>query len=90
MHDTFGDREEIIDACMDIFEEQGITEEAIELQQAYKIGKKYTTHKLKTNTGIEIKLPVQILNDPNTVEIITNPDGTLEVRVKNIATLINK
>ena len=90
LHETFGDKEEIINACMDILEEQGITEEAIELQQVYKVGKKYTTHKLKTNTGIEIKLPVQILNDPDAIEIITNPNGMVEVRLKNIATLISK
>lgn len=90
LHDTFGDREEIVNACKEMLEERGITDDAIELQQASKVAKKYTTHKFKTNTGIEIKLPVQMLDDPNTIELINNPDGTVEVRIKNIAALINK
>ena len=90
LHDTFGDREEIVNACKDILEERGIADDAIELQQASKVANKYRTHKLKTNTGIEIKLPVQMLNDPNTVEIINNSDGTVEVRIKKIAALVSK
>lgn len=90
LEETFGDNEQIKEACLAIFEEQGITDKAIDLQQASKVVKKYTSHKLKTNTGIEIKLPTDMLHDPNKIEFVTNPDGTLEVRIKNVATLINK
>ena len=90
LDETFADHEPIKEACRAVFEEQGITEEAIEVPQASKVAKKYTSHKLKTNTGIEIKLPTEMLSDPSKVEFINNPDGTTEVRIKNIGTLINK
>lgn len=90
LHDTFGDHEELITSCMNSFEEKGITDSVIELPQAEKVGRKYTSHKIKTNTGIELKLPTQLLNDPDTIEFINNPDGTLSILLKNIGSVINK
>lgn len=90
LHDTFGDHEELITSCMNTFEEKGITEPAIEIPQAEKVGKKYTSHKIKTNTGIELKLPTQFLNDTDKIEFINNPDGTLSILLKNIGSVINK
>ena len=90
LHDTFGDHEELITSCMNSFEEKGITDPVIELPQAEKVSRKYTSHKIKTNTGIELKLPTQLLNDPDTIEFINNPDGTLSILLKNIGSVINK
>ena len=90
LHDTFGDHEDLITSCMNSFEEKGLTEPIIEIPQAEKISRKYTSHKIKTNTGIELKLPTQLLNDPDTIEFINNPDGTLSILLKNIGSVINK
>lgn len=90
LQETFGEHESLITACMNTFEEQGITEPAIEIPQAEKVGKKYTSHKIKTNTGIELKLPTQLLNDTDKIEFINNPDGTLSILLKNIGSVINK
>lgn len=90
LQETFGEHESIITACKNTFEEQGITEPAIEIPKAEKVSKKYTSHKIKTSTGIELKLPTQLLNDTDKIEFINNPDGTLSILLKNIGSVVNK
>ncbi len=46
--------------------------------------KKYEKQLLKTNTGIEIKIPMDQYNSKDAIEFITNPDGTISVLIKNI------
>lgn len=48
------------------------------------------THKIKTDTGIEISIPVDYFQDKNYVEFINNPDGTLSIELKNIGKLLSK
>ncbi|MGL5676397.1 MAG: nucleoid-associated protein [Cellulosilyticaceae bacterium] len=90
LEETFGDHEAIIDTCLSKCEAFGLTEKTIPLPKAETTYKKYASHKLKTNTGIELKLPTEMLNDPNIIEFINNPDGTISIVLKNIAELINK
>lgn len=46
--------------------------------------RKYQSQHLYTDTGIEIKIPMEQYKNPQSVEFITNPDGTLSVLIKNI------
>lgn len=46
--------------------------------------KKYETQHITTDTGIEIKIPMDQYKDPDSVEFITNPDGSVSVLIKNI------
>lgn len=46
--------------------------------------RKYETQRLYTDNGIEIKIPMELYNNPGTVEFITDPDGTVSVLIKNI------
>jgi hypothetical protein len=46
--------------------------------------KKFEKQHLLTDTGIEIKIPMEAYNNKDTVEFITNPDGTISVLIKNI------
>ena len=84
LEETFGDHEEIIDQCLNKCQSFGFTEKKIDLPKAEATYRKYTSHKLKTNTGIELKLPTEMLNDPNLIEFINNPDGTMSIMLKNI------
>lgn len=52
--------------------------------QSEKTVKKYETQVLKTDSGIEIKIPMKEYNDPGSVEFITEQDGTVSVLIKNI------
>ena len=46
--------------------------------------RKYQKQCLYTDTGIEIKIPMDRYKDSESVEFITNPDGTVSVLIKNI------
>lgn len=52
--------------------------------------KKYETQVLKTDSGIEIKIPMKEYNDPSSVEFITEENGSVSVLIKNIGTLTAK
>lgn len=52
--------------------------------QSERTTKKYETQFLTTDSGIEIKIPMEKYNDPGSVEFITNPDGSVSVLIKNV------
>lgn len=52
--------------------------------QSEKTTKKFEKQYLKTDTGIEINIPMEQYQDASQVEFITNPDGTISVLIKNI------
>ena len=52
--------------------------------QSERTTKKYETQYLTTDSGIEIKIPMEQYNDPGSVEFITNSDGSISVLIKNI------
>lgn len=47
--------------------------------------KKLTVHKIKTDSGIQLDVPVDIYRDKNIIEFINNPDGTISILIKNIS-----
>ena len=52
--------------------------------------KKFQKQYLKTDTGIEINIPMDEYNHNDNVEFITNPDGTISIMIKNISRLMAK
>lgn len=54
---------------------------------ASKVGE---MHKIKTDTGIEISFPVEYMKNREFIEILTNPDGTLRIELKNINKILNR
>lgn len=52
--------------------------------QSEQTTKKFEKQYLKTDTGIEINIPMEQYQDAEQVEFITNPDGTISVLIKNI------
>lgn len=57
------------------------------LPQSENTIRKYQKQHLLTDTGIEIKIPMDQYKDSRNVEFITNPDGTVSVLIKNIGHL---
>lgn len=90
LEETFSEHKEVYESCKHKFEQFGLTEPTIELSNPATIEKKYSMHKLKTNTGIELKFPTQMLQNADTIEFISHEDGTISILIKNIAQLINK
>ncbi len=89
MAQTFGNDEEVFESCSMQMEEYGIKEAKVEVVDT-KISNKFTSQKLKTDTGIEIKFPIHLFKDPDFIEIINNPNGTLSIVIKNVSQIINK
>ena len=56
-------------------------------QQSEKTVRKYETQVLKTDSGIEIKIPMKEYNDASSVEFITESDGSVSVLINNIGCL---
>lgn len=48
------------------------------------------SQKIKTDTGIELSFPVEYFSNPDFIEFINNPDGTIAIELKNIGKIINK
>lgn len=59
----------------------------IDKDLAIKTGK---SHKIKTDTGIELTFPVDYFQNSEYIEFINNPDGTLSIALKKIGSIVNK
>ena len=52
--------------------------------------KKFERQFIKTDTGIEISIPMEQYDNQDVVEFITNPDGSISVLIKNIGHLTSR
>ncbi len=54
------------------------------------IEKKFKTHKIKTDTGIEIDFPLEYAGKSDKIEFVNNSDGTISIIIKNIGKITNR
>lgn len=67
----------------------GLKEESIQIPE--KIAeKKFKTHKIKTDTGIEINFPLSYYDNRDMIEFFNNPDGSISIIIKNVNKITNK
>lgn len=74
---------------MEEISKAGLTEKEIALPDRL-VEKKFKTHKIKTDTGIEINFPLEYAGKRDKIEFINNPDGTISIIIKNIGKIENK
>ncbi len=79
----FGEEPELKAAFQDKMEKYDMVKEEIQPQSENTV-RKYQSQHLYTDTGIEIKIPMEQYKNPHSVEFITNPDGTVSVLIKNV------
>ena len=79
----FDEQPELKVAFQDKMEKYNMVKEEIQPQSENTV-RKYQSQHLFTDTGIEIKIPMEQYKNPNRVEFITNADGTISVLIKNI------
>ncbi|MDE6747771.1 MAG: nucleoid-associated protein [Lachnospiraceae bacterium] len=79
----FEEKPELKVAFQDKMEKYDMVKEEVQPQSENTV-KKYQSQHLYTDTGIEIKIPMEQYKNPRSVEFITNPDGTVSVLIKNI------
>ncbi len=48
------------------------------------------SHKIKTDTGIEITFPSEYVENTEYIQFINHPDGTISIELKHIGKIINK
>lgn len=48
------------------------------------------THVIKTDTGIEIRVPSESVSNTDYIEFINNPDGTISIQLRNIGKITDK
>ncbi|MDD3428876.1 MAG: nucleoid-associated protein [Oscillospiraceae bacterium] len=48
------------------------------------------SHRIKTDTGIEITFPVEFFDNSEYIEFISSPDGKIRIELKNINNIENK
>lgn len=46
--------------------------------------------KIRTDTGIEVSFPTEYFENPEMIEFINHPDGTISIEIKNIGKIINR
>ena len=49
-----------------------------------------TFQKILLDDGIEMKIPVEVLNDKDKLEFIVNPDGSVSIMLKNLMDIKQK
>lgn len=70
-------------------EKYKLSEAEISLQ-SQSAARKFSKQHITTDTGIEIKIPMEQYENPDSVEFITNQDGTVSVLIKNIGRIVSK
>lgn len=85
----FKDKEEMRSEVTEKLEKYHLEEGPITPQNP-NTTKKFTSQHLMTDTGIEIRIPMQEYNNKDSVEFLTNPDGSISVLIKNIGSITSK
>jgi hypothetical protein len=80
---VFQNNTEVREMFMDSLQQPGIKNTDLELSEK-TAQRNFQKQKLKTDTGIEINIPLDFYGDPSKLELITNPDGTVSILIKNI------
>ena len=54
------------------------------------VEKKFKTHRIKTDTGIEIDFPLEYADNRDKIEFVNNADGTLAIIIKNVGRITGR
>lgn len=86
---AFSDSPKIHEHYKNKIAKKGLNEEAIRINEQLekKINKK---QKIATDTGIEISVPTDYMNDSQKIEFLMNEDGTISIIIKSVNQMIGK
>lgn len=86
---VFKDSPEMQEEFVEKMEKYNMVTEVVEPKNEQTV-KKFQTQYLTTDTGIEIKIPMEEYGNSDHVEFITNVDGTISMLIKNIGKLTTR
>lgn len=81
--DAFRRYPDMRDTYIEHMEKSGLKDMAIVVRPELK-EKEFKKQKLKTDTGIELELPIDYYKDRDKIEFISNGDGSISIILKNI------
>lgn len=84
----FSDSEEMQDEFLSLVQEEQIPDE-IKIEKSFAI-KASKSHRIKTDTGIEVIFPAVYFENHEFIEFVNNPNGTISIQLKNIGKIVNK
>ena len=87
MH-VFNDSEELQDTFISTTVEHEIPKEVEVPKKA--VSRKMKNQKIRTDTGIELTFPTEYSENPDKIEFINNPDGTISIEIKHIVKITNR
>ncbi len=90
MTKVFEDKVDLKEKFEEKLEKYHIKPEEVIKPQNDNTTRKYEKQLLKTDTGIEIKIPMEQYNSNDSIEFITNQDGTISVLIKNIGHITSR
>ncbi|MFV0559965.1 MAG: nucleoid-associated protein [Enterococcus sp.] len=71
--------------------DSGFVPEAVPVKEVQEISeKKFGKQKFKLSNGIELIVPVDVYRNPELIEFVNNPDGTVSVMIKNVEEVLNR
>lgn len=85
----YGDTPDIKEEFTEKLEKYHVEKEQIKPQNQTTV-KNFEKQYLKTDTGIEINIPMEQYHNADKVEFITNPDGTISLLIKDIGHITSK
>ena len=86
----FEDKADLKEKFKEKIEKYNINEEELIEPKNEATTKKFGKQHLTTDTGIEIKIPMEQYNSTENIEFLTNEDGTISVLIKNIGHITSK
>lgn len=85
---VFNESEEMQDTFLSASLEHELPEEMdISARPAIR---KMKNQRIRTDSGIEISFPTEYSGNPDVIEFINNPDGTISIEIKHIEKIINR
>lgn len=85
---TFPEQREVKEVFMEKLNKKGLEEPVVRLEEK-TITRSFEKQRVKTDNGIEIKIPMALYNDPNAMEFVTGPDGKISIVLKNIGKILS-
>ncbi len=91
------------DIAEDIFEDEPVLKERVEervreerlpervaVERAVVERAPVRNHKIRTDTGIEISFPAEMLKDTDYVQFVNEPNGLISIELRNIGSIENR
>ena len=83
---VFGNKQDLREDYLKSMEEKGLANEKFEVDKGW-VEKKLSRIRFKTESNIEIIIGYEYFNDKNKFEILSNPDGSRNIIIKNVGSI---